>query len=137
MRHFKVLASALGAALLVAACGGGGDGDQSTKIAFTSIVSFGDSLSDVGTYRVPSIAATGGGKFTVNAADPKTSTVWTEYLAVQMGLTSCAARLGGFGVAPTAVTGCRNYAQGGARVENAKGVGNATGAGRSASFAFQ
>lgn len=129
MRHFKVLATALGAALLMAACGGGGDGDQSTKISFTSIVSFGDSLSDVGTYRVAPIAAAGGGKFTVNAADPKTSTIWTEYLAVQMGLNSCAARVGGFGVAPKAVAGCSNYAQGGSRVENAKGVGNATGAG--------
>lgn len=130
MNFFKSSWAALGAALLVAACGGGGDGNQAPRIAFTSIVSFGDSLSDVGTYRVGSIAAAGGGKFTVNdATNPNTPTVWTEFLAAEMGLTSCAARVGGYGVAPVAKTGCRNYAQGGARVENPKGVGNATGAG--------
>ena len=130
MHFFKSSWAALGAALLVAACGGGGDGNQAPRIAFTSIVSFGDSLSDVGTYRVGSIAAAGGGKFTVNdATNPNTPTVWTEFLAAEMGLTSCAARVGGYGVAPVAKTGCRNYAQGGARVENPKGVGNATGAG--------
>ncbi|MCX7238881.1 MAG: SGNH/GDSL hydrolase family protein [Burkholderiales bacterium] len=130
MNFFKSSWAALGAALLVAACGGGGDGNQAPRIAFTSIVSFGDSLSDGGTYRVGSIAAAGGGKFTVNdATNPNTPTVWTEFLAAEMGLATCAARVGGYGVAPVAKTGCRNYAQGGARVENPKGVGNATGAG--------
>lgn len=130
MTFFKSSWAALGAAILVAACGGGGDGNQSSRVAFTSVVSFGDSLSDVGTYRVGAVAAAGGGKFTVNdATNAKTPTIWTEFLATQLGLTSCAARVGGYGVAPAAVAGCRNYAQGGARVENAKGVGNATGAG--------
>lgn len=130
---FKLSASwaALGAALLVAACGGGGDGDQSPKVAFTSIVTFGDSLSDVGTYRVGMVAAAGGGRFSINPATPKTPTNWQEYVAAQLGLSAsaCAARAGGFGVAPSAVAGCRNYAQGGARVTDPKGPGNPVGAG--------
>jgi phospholipase/lecithinase/hemolysin len=129
MRHFKTLAAALGAALLVAACGGGGDGNQSPRVAFTSVVSFGDSLSDVGTYRVGQVAAAGGGRFTVNPSVVTTPTIWTEFVAQQLGLTSCAARNGGFGSAETPVSGCHNYAQGGARVQNPKGVGNSVGVG--------
>lgn len=129
MAYFKASWAALGATLLVVACGGGGDGNQSPRIAFTSMVSFGDSLSDVGTYRVGPIAAAGGGRFTVNPADARTPTLWTELIAAQLGLSSCAARSGGFGVAETPVTGCRNYAQGGARVQNPKGVGNPVGVG--------
>ena len=48
MKQFKVLATALAAALLVA-CGGGGDGDQAPRIRYSSVVNFGDSLSDAGT----------------------------------------------------------------------------------------
>lgn len=131
MLNFKASWAALGAALLVAACGGGGDGDQSPKVAFTSIVTFGDSLSDVGTYRVGMVAAAGGGRFSVNPASVKTPTNWQEYVAAQLGLSAsaCAARAGGFGVTPVAVAGCRNYAQGGARVTDPKGPGNPVGAG--------
>ena len=99
MNYFKASWAAMGAALLVAACGGGGDGNQTPRVAFTSMVSFGDSLSDVGTYRVGPIAAAGGGRFTVNPGVVTTPTIWTEYVALQIGLTSCAARSGGFGSA--------------------------------------
>jgi phospholipase/lecithinase/hemolysin len=129
MANFKVLAATFSAALLVAACGGGGDGNQTPRVAFTSVVSFGDSLSDVGTYRVGPIAAAGGGRFTVNPSVVATPTIWPEFVAAQLGLSSCAARVGGFGSTETAVTGCRNYAQGGARVQNPKGVGNPVGVG--------
>ncbi len=131
MRNFKITVAAISAALLVAACGGGGDGNQAPKIAFSSIVTFGDSLSDVGTYRVGPVAATGGGRFSVNPADPRTPTNWQELIAAQLGLgaSACAARNGGFGAAEIAVAVCRNYAQGGARVTDPKGVGNPVGAG--------
>ena len=129
MTYFKTSWAALGAALLVAACGGGGDGNQTPRVAFTSVVSFGDSLSDVGTYRTGPIAAAGGGRFTVNPSVATTPTVWPEFVAAQFGLTSCAARNGGFGSAETTISGCRNYAQGGARVTNPKGVGNSVGVG--------
>lgn len=132
MRHFKTLATAVGAALLVAACGGGGDGNQSSRIAFSSMVSFGDSLSDVGTYNVGDVKTVGGGKFTVNGItvddiNNPASKNWTERIAAQLGLSApCAAETGlagaGF-LTPTlgAIAAvfhgeCFNYAQGGARV---------------------
>jgi phospholipase/lecithinase/hemolysin len=154
MRHFKILATALGAALLVAACGGGGDGNQAPRVAFTSVVSFGDSLSDAGTYQPGLIKAgaianaAAGGMFTVNGigstVDPVTLLVtpgavgsepvpsynWAQLVAAALvGKPSCAARVGGYGIVPKAVAGCTNYAQGGARVENPKGVGNSVGVG--------
>jgi outer membrane lipase/esterase len=121
----RLMASAT-AALLVSACGGGGS-DTATKVPFTALVSFGDSLSDVGTYKVGTIAAAGGGKWTVNSSttDPIN---WTELLAGQLSVAApCAARTGmlpsaalvtaGFVSIPMAnTTTCTNYAQGGSRV---------------------
>jgi phospholipase/lecithinase/hemolysin len=127
MTYFKASWAALGAAILVAACGGGGDGNQSPRIAFTSMVSFGDSLSDVGTYRIGPIAQAGGGRFTINPSVVTTPSIWTEFVAAQLGLTSCAAR-NGYGPVNIPVVGCRNYAQGGARVQNPAGTGHADGA---------
>lgn len=154
MRHFKILATALGAALLVAACGGGGDGNQAPRVAFTSVIAFGDSLSDAGTYGpglvragvIPNSAA--GGMFTINGVgstvdpvtllvtpgaigtDPVSSYNWAQLVAAAvLGKPACAARIGGYGLAPSAVPGCTNYAQGGARVQDPRGVGNAVGEG--------
>ena len=54
IRSWARIAPVALAALLASACGGGGDGDQGPRVQYSSMVSFGDSLSDVGTY------ATGG-----------------------------------------------------------------------------
>jgi outer membrane lipase/esterase len=129
MRQYNFAAALLVASFL-AGCSGGGAGDQSPKIHFTSQVSFGDSLSDVGTYKVGTVAALGGGQYTINGASSKN---WTELMAAQLGLAApCAAQTGlngdpaqGFSVAPTNHTGCTGYAQGGARVTNPVGPGNA------------
>ncbi len=115
-----ILSIALAAAALLAACGGSDDDD---KVQFTSVVSFGDSLSDAGTYNVGTVAALGGGKFTVNGAGSSSYT-WTENLAVRVNAPAqCAARTGllpnqaGITGAPvTDVAGCTNYAQGSSRV---------------------
>ena len=130
MHSFKLLALGLSAGLLVA-CGGGGNGDQSPKVSYSSLVSFGDSLSDVGSYKVGTIAALGGGKWTVNSATDKN---WTELIAAQIGVAApCAAQTGlngdvdyGFLVPVVNHTTCRNYAQGGSRVTEAAGPGNGT-----------
>ena len=58
-------------AAILAACGGGSPGDQKLRIEYSSLVSFGDSLSDVGTYQVGGIIAMGGGQYTVNSATAK------------------------------------------------------------------
>ena len=137
MRQLKTSASVLGAALLVAACGGG-DGDQPAVVKFTAMVSFGDSLSDIGSYKVGTVAALGGGTYSVNGvtgaigATPTPSRNWTEVLAAQAGLPApCPAQTGldgaaaqGFQVAVANHPGCYGYAQGGARVTNPVGPGN-------------
>lgn len=129
MRQFNVAAALLTAAVLTA-CGGGGAGDQSTKVKFSSQVSFGDSLSDVGTYAVGGIKAAGGGKYTVNSPTAKN---WTEVVAAQLGLPApCPAQTGlngsaayGLSVPVTDFSNCTGYAQGGARVTDPDGPGNA------------
>ena len=136
MRQFKLMSVALGVALLVSACGGGGDGNQAPAVKYSSVVSFGDSLSDAGTYNVGPIKAMGGGLFTVNGiagavgANPVPSYTWAQLIsAAAVGSVSCAARNGGFGVAEISIAGCTDYAQGGSRVTSPLGVGNAVGVG--------
>lgn len=53
-------------ALGLAGCGGSKEASQSPKVVYSSVVSFGDSLSDPGAYKVDLIAGLGGGLFTVN-----------------------------------------------------------------------
>lgn len=111
-------------AFILFGCGGGSD--KPPAATYTSLVSFGDSLSDVGTYKVGGIAALGGGKYTVNSASDKN---WTELLAAQLGLPApCAAQTGlngsYFNVPVTNQDACLNYAQGGSRVTHPVGPGN-------------
>ncbi|NDY89931.1 GDSL family lipase [Ideonella sp. TBM-1] len=124
------LAVAVG--LMLSACGGGGDGDQAPRASYGKLVSFGDSLSDVGSYATTGlVAATGGGKFTVNGGSD--SRIWVQRLAAQLGVdTPCAYRTGlessgslaGFAQTVTTHTGCHAYAQGGARVTHPVGPGH-------------
>ena len=140
MRQFKILGAALAAALLVAACGGSDDDAvvQAPAIKYTSLVSFGDSLSDVGTYKVGTVAALGGGTYSVNGIpgaigdSPTPSKNWTELIAAQIGVAApCPAQTGldgdptkGFSVPVVNHAGCFGYAQGGARVTDPVGPGN-------------
>jgi len=97
MRHINYSLTILAAAIL-AGCGGGNNAtDPAPKIKFTSQVSFGDSLSDVGSYKVGTVAALGGGKYTINSATAKN---WTEIVAAELGLPApCAAQTGLDGLA--------------------------------------
>jgi phospholipase/lecithinase/hemolysin len=116
------LASAAFAAL--AACGGGGDNNSSSSSTPSGgvklqVVSFGDSLSDVGTY-MPAVQAnvgTGGGRFTTNPGE-----IWTQKVAEYYGGTLTPAYVGGFGQPLTAAGGL-GYAQGGSRVDLQPGEG--------------
>ena len=136
MQYTKFALAALTAAVL-AGCGGSGGGDQTLKVKYTAQVSFGDSLSDVGSYAVGTVAALKGGKFTINgdntAINPElTGKNWTEHLAAQFGLPApCAAETGlegnaaqGFSVARVKKAGCFGYAMGGSRVTNPVGPNN-------------
>lgn len=145
--------SALTAALL-AACGGSDptpvgsvdpSGAPTTKGTFTALVTFGDSLSDIGTY-APATSLTGngqapffGGKFTANSATAK---VWVENLATTMGLVVTPAEVGFAttsvkcpAAANPALAGtCTAYGQGGSRVTNPAGIGHTTSAGAPAAL---
>jgi phospholipase/lecithinase/hemolysin len=132
MRFVKQLALGSITALLLAACGGGSE--EAAKVTYSSVVSFGDSLSDPGAYKVGPIAQAGGGMFTVNGitgaigASTAPSYVWPQLVAAAIvGTPSCAARMG-FAGSVVAVPGCTNYAQGGSRVTDANGSGKSTGA---------
>ncbi len=118
MRSFKLSLIGVVAAAALVACGGGG---EPAKLKLTKVVTFGDSVSDGGAYRVGTIAALGGGKFTVNGAGDNT---WTEALAILLKLPAqCAAQTGlspnipGLqGAAVQNFPNCYNYAQGSSRV---------------------
>lgn len=109
--------AAISSAALIAACGGDDDN------RFSQVVSFGDSISDAGTYKVGTIAALNGGKFTVNGSAGLT---WTEVLAGSLGAPAqCAAQTGMLpnqsgitGAAVQNVANCFNYAQGSSRVSS-------------------
>jgi phospholipase/lecithinase/hemolysin len=142
------IVTALATALLVA-CGGGDPdvpgtgsttGGPATKGTFSSVVSFGDSLSDLGTY-TPATAIPGtnpqlyfGGKWTTNSP---TSTIWVENVATSLGLLITPAEVGFAGQSvkcPAALTNaalaatCTGYGQGGARATNPSGPRHASGA---------
>ncbi|MGX7000130.1 SGNH/GDSL hydrolase family protein [Caballeronia sp. KNU42] len=74
---------------LLASCGGGGSGSSGAPSPpggiDLQVVSFGDSLSDVGTY-APLASAVGGGRFTTNPGQ-----VWTQDVAQYYGNTLTAA----------------------------------------------
>ncbi len=160
MRAFRSLSPWIVSALLLAACGGGdpdvpGSGSPSgaptTKGAFTAVVSFGDSLSDVGSYMpVTSLTGNGqppffGGKFTTNETSatglPDANAlgkIWVENIASSLGVTVTAAEVGFNGqsvkcpaaAVPALATTCTAYGQGGSRVTDPMGIGhNADGSG--------
>ncbi len=158
MRAFRSLSPWLFSALLLAACGGGDPdvagsgstaGAPTTKGSFTAVVSFGDSLSDIGTYTPATALGNGfffGGKFTtndttgsppgVNPNPPDANAlgkVWVENIAASLGIIVTPAETGGFGTptvmcpaaaVPALATTCTAYGQGGSRVTNPIGIGN-------------
>lgn len=153
MKQLRYLVPSVIAAAMLTACGGGGttvpgsgvpSGAPTTKGTFTSVVMFGDSLSDGGTYtpaaKLPAAAggAYFGGKFTNNGLSASVlgnpSKVWVELLASSIG-SGIALTPGmiGFGTTTVAcpsgsLSTCTNYAQGGARVTNPNGIGKSSGA---------
>lgn len=142
--HIATLAAA---ALIVAGCGGG---NTDSPVA-TRVVSFGDSLSDLGTYtpatQIPQGQAAGvppffGGKFTTNThtgytatSNTSTANIWVEWIAARLGVAITPAEVGFITTrvpCPAAASGiafsCSGYGQGGARVTDPNGIGKSSGA---------
>lgn len=143
MRTFRHLGAALAASLFLAACGGGGgsprelgpSGAPTTAGTFSSVISFGDSLSDLGTY-TPATSVTGngappyiGGRFTTNQAAGQ---IWVQTVAASLGLAITPAEVGFNGASqpcpaaaggPAAAATCTAYGQGGSRITNPAGIG--------------
>ncbi|WP_395698804.1 SGNH/GDSL hydrolase family protein [Aquabacterium sp.] len=150
MKTMRALGLSLLTAAFLAACGGGDPnvpgesptaGAPTTKGSFKALVTFGDSLSDLGTYApITSLAGNGqapylGGKFTTN--NGSVGTIWVENLAAKMGLTVTPAEMGFAGQSvkcPAAAVNaalaatCTGYGQGGARVTDPNGIGHSGGA---------
>ena len=107
MRFFRSGLVALASAALLAACGGVSSGPS-----INSVVVFGDSLADVGTF---------GLKFTVQkAGDPKGYPLWTQVVADAAGVSGsaqCNAYVStGASFAANSNSACTNYAIGGGRI---------------------
>ncbi|MBI3153851.1 MAG: SGNH/GDSL hydrolase family protein [Burkholderiales bacterium] len=140
----------------LAACGGGDPyvpgsdgpaGAPTAKGAFGAVVSFGDSLSDLGSYKpATSLAGNGtppffGGKFTTNSTTEAVSPgdaapLWVESVAGALGIVVTQAEIGFAGssvkcpaaAVPALASSCTAYGQGGARVTDPDGIGKAGGA---------
>lgn len=144
--HLSALSAVVTAALL-AACGGGSS-DEELNVG--KIVSFGDSLSDLGTYApATSLAGAAGtppffaGRFTTNnhtgytaASNTNISAIWVETVAARLGVPITQAAIGfattnipcPAAATPALANSCTAYGQGGARVTDPNGVGKAQGA---------
>lgn len=157
MRAFRSWGAVALSLVYLAACGGGDPaepgtgspaGAPTTKGTFTAVVSFGDSLSDVGSYSpATSLAGNGqppyfGGKFTTNDTSNGAPTatplgkVWVENVAASLGLVVTPAQVG-FGTTsvacpaaavPALAASCTAYGQGGSRVTDPNGIGRSSGA---------
>lgn len=138
--------AALGCVLL-AACGTGSpSGAPTTPGNFRAVVSFGDSLSDIGTYApATSVAGNGqppyfGGKFTTN--NGTVGTVWVENLAKSLGIVITPAEVGFGGSSvhcpaaanPALAATCTAYAQGGSRITDPNGSGHLSASGTPAAL---
>ncbi|GAB2875451.1 SGNH/GDSL hydrolase family protein [Paraburkholderia jirisanensis] len=128
MIRLAQVAIAIGASVALVACGGSDHSSTQTDAnnppaalppggVKLQVVSFGDSLSDVGTY-APVASQFGGGRYTTNPGQN-----WTQLVATYYGDTLTAAQTGGFGGAPVDNPNGYSYAQGGAIVEGTDGSG--------------
>jgi len=124
MRQFKLLGAALGAALLVAACGGGGDGDQAPRISITSVKVMGDSLADSGTF---SALGAGSGFGRIFGIQGSTSKIFSELTAASYGISNLCNvyQFTGTTFIANPTAGCTSYGVGSGRVNPPAAIGGA------------
>ena len=118
------LAFVLALSFLLTSCGGG---SSPGKPQFSAVISFGDSLSDVGSYVSatvdPKTGIAAGGHFTTNPG-----AIWIEDISATLGLT-ISPNVVGFGAVQSSCPRprCTGYGQGGSRVTDPNGVGHSSG----------
>jgi phospholipase/lecithinase/hemolysin len=123
MHRFKLhlLTAALGAAALLAGCGGGGS-DAGPRVAINRVVVAGDSLADDGTF---------GFKFTVqNSANPAAGfPIFPQIVSETFGLTpGCNFfTFNGTTFVPNTTAGCTDFAIGAGRIQNPDNQGGNAG----------
>jgi outer membrane lipase/esterase len=118
LRASAVFICGLGLAAAITSCGSSDDKPQ-----FTSIVVFGSSLSDVGSYKTGAIEAAGGGRSTINPGK-----IWVEHLADAANVGIKAGMVGFAGTSTICPKGaCTGWAQGGSRITNPNGVSKSLG----------
>jgi outer membrane lipase/esterase len=118
LRTSAVFILGLGLIASLSSCGSSDDKPQ-----FTSLIVFGSSLSDVGSYKTGTIEALGGGRSTINPGK-----IWVEHLADAANVSIKAGMVGFAGtstICPKAP--CTGWAQGGSRITNPTGEGKSSG----------
>jgi outer membrane lipase/esterase len=119
MKSWKILLSAVAAALVVVGCGGGGS-TSTTNFTNTKVRVFGDSLADSGTFGI---------KFTVNnaSAGGAPTKIWPELVAASVGQSVCNFyNAPGFVFSATPNATCTSLAVGGGRVLSGAATGGPT-----------
>ena len=121
MRQLKLLGAALCAALLVAGCGGGGDGNQSPRVAISSVKVMGDSLADSGTFSALPAGSGYGRIFGVQGASSKN---FAELTASSYGISSLCNvyQFTGATFIANPTAGCTNFGVGGGRINPTGGA---------------
>jgi phospholipase/lecithinase/hemolysin len=117
---------AVAATLVLASCGSDENADVPNNNHgpnVTRVVSFGDSLSDLGTYSAFTTASgvPGAGQFTTNTGTATPASLWVNSVATYYGTAISKNRTQGFGM-PTVLLGGTGYAQGGSRVALQPGI---------------
>lgn len=111
MKRWTWVALAANCAVVLAGCGGGSDGaDTTPKSSVSSVKVFGDSQADSGTF---------GYKFTMQSSDPANPfLIFPERVAASFGINSLCSffKFNGTTFIPNST--CTNYAVGGGRVNN-------------------
>lgn len=116
--------AALAAAVVLAACGGGGAEGPGSRVALKSVVVMGDSLSDSGVFQgLPGF----GRIFSVQDSDSEPNTIWTERIAAQIGAPQLCNfyKFTGTTFIANPKQGCTSFAVGAGRINNQASNGGA------------
>jgi outer membrane lipase/esterase len=111
MKSWKYAFSALGAALVLAGCGGGGGSATVSGSGITTVKVVGDSLSDSGVF---------GFKWAMQGSDSEPMQIWTDRVAAVFGAPALCPRYGATSMTTVALNpakvACNSYAVGGGRI---------------------